>query len=118
MLTNISSMGVGPSWATCGDYTVTFTAYNTDHPDGVSTNLVVHVAPIRPMLTPGTLTSGGFTLSFTAQQNATYVVEQTGDLTPPVVWQPVTTVNGQGAPVQVTDGQAINAARFYRVRTH
>ena len=40
VLTNGSST-VWYSWTNAGDYIVTFTAFNADHPIGVSTNLLV-----------------------------------------------------------------------------
>jgi hypothetical protein len=118
IITNLSLLAVGHTWTNSGDYTVTFTAFNTDHPDGVSTNLMLHVAPlVPPNITTGGLNGSSFSLSFMAQPGIQYVVEQATNLTPPVIWQTVATVYGQGKLAQVTDTGATNAARFYRARS-
>jgi hypothetical protein len=60
--------------------------------------------------------NGSVTLSFVGVPDYTYLVEATLDLTPPVVWTPVSTntadINGLW---QFTDTQATNyTQRFYR----
>ena len=96
---------------------MTFTAYNADNPTGVSTNLVLHVVPlISPQMSTGGLSGTNFSLSFHGQPGVTYVVEQTTNLIPPVTWQTVQSVLSTGALMQVTDNQATNDMRFYRVR--
>jgi hypothetical protein len=115
--TNLSYLA-SHSWTTPGDYAVTFTAFNADNPGGVSTNMVVHVAPLElPQLTVGGLSGTNFSLSFPGQPGVTYVVEQTTNLVAPVTWQTVQSLLSTGALMQVTDTRATNAIRFYRVRT-
>lgn len=118
VITNASYTFIGHIWTNSGDYTVTFTAYNADYPAGVSTNVVLHVVPLAPpTITVGGLNGTNFSLSFPGQPGASYVVEQTSDLTPPVVWKTVASVNANNTNLlQVTDTKATNASRFYRVR--
>jgi len=118
VITNASYTFVGHSWTNSGDYTVTFAAYNADYPDGISTNVVIHVVPVAsPTISAGGLNGTNFSLSFPGQPGATYVVEQTSDLTPPAVWKTVASFNANTTNLlQVTDTKATNASRFYRVR--
>jgi hypothetical protein len=118
LLTNASCFNTSYAWTNPGDYTVTFSAYNTDYPDGVSTNLTVQVLPLAPPpVWVGGFDGSNFSLSFPGQPGLTYVVEQTTNLAAPVLWQPVTSLFSTGSVLQVTDPQATNAAQFYRVRT-
>jgi hypothetical protein len=115
--TNLSSLTFH-TWTNPGDYLVTFTAYNTDNPGGVSTSLPVHVIPLlAPQLTASSLIGTNFTLTFPGQPGVTYVVEQATNLAPPVTWRSVQTLISTGALMQVTDTKATNAMRFYRTRT-
>ncbi len=114
--TNLSALTFH-TWTNPGDYLVTFTAYNTDNPGGVTTNLQVHVAPlVSPELAASGFSSNRFTLSFPGQAGITYVVEQTTNLAPPINWQPVQTLISTGDLIEVTDPKATNAMRFYRTR--
>ena len=116
-LTNASYLA-SHSWTNPGDYLVTFTAFNSDNPAGVSTNLSVHVAPlIAPLLTGMVRTPTNFSLRFAGQAGVTYIVERTANLAQPVAWQIVQTLFSDGGPVQARDAAATNAALFYRVRT-
>lgn len=106
------------AWTTPGTYTVTLTAYNGDHPNGVSAQATVEVQPwLPPQLGVGGLHNGKYTLSFTSQIGLTYVVEQTTNLTPPIAWQPVQTIPGTGGLIQLTNSSVTGPMRFYRVRT-
>jgi hypothetical protein len=117
IFTNLSYLA-SHAWTDPGDYTVTLTAFNADNPEGVSTNLIVHVVPlVSPQLSAGGLSGTNFSLSFPGQPGVTYVVEQTTNLVPPVTWQTVQSVLSTGAWMQITDTRATNAMRFYRVRT-
>ena len=101
-----------------GDYTVTFAAFNTDHPGGVSTNLTVHVLPLNPpRLQFVTMGTNGFQFQLLGQQGAVYYVQVTTNLTSPVTWQNLRTVfaNSDGM-IQVSDPVSTDAARFYRVQ--
>ncbi|MCO5052754.1 MAG: PKD domain-containing protein [Verrucomicrobiae bacterium] len=115
--TNLSYQ-TGYAWATPGTYTVTLTAYNADHPSGVSAQATVEVQPwLSPQLGVGAWRNGQYTLSFTSQFGLTYVVEQTTNLTPPITWQPLQTVPGTGGLIQLTNSSAAGPMRFYRVHT-
>jgi hypothetical protein len=117
VLTNLSYV-TSHVWPNPGEYPVTFTAYNADNPDGITTNLLVRVVPlVPPPLTAEGLNGTNFSLSFPGQSGVTYLIEQTTNLVPPVTWQTVRTILSTGALMQVTDPRATNAMRFYRVRT-
>ena len=112
------SWSTAHSWTNPGDYTVTFAAFNLDHPAGVSTNLVVHVLPmISPTLAIGGLSGTNFHFSFPSQPGVIYNIDQTTNLTPPVTWQFAGSWFGDGTIIQFTDTQATNNSRFFRVRT-
>jgi len=116
-LTNVSQLGVFHSWTSPGDYVVTFTAYNADHPAGVSTNVIVQVVPLIPVtLLPAGLSQTNFSLSFTGQPGVSYVVEQTTNLSSPIIWVTVKSVFSTGNLIEITDTKATNSARFYRAR--
>ena len=105
-------------WTAPGDYSVVFTAYNPDNPEGVFTNLLVHVLPLDPpWLEPAafSLSPNGFQFEFLGQSNATYTVQVATNLLPPVVWQDLQTITGTGGVVQITDASATNGMSFYRV---
>jgi len=105
------------TWTNPGDYTVVFSAFNTDNPGGVATNLLIHVVPLQPPLLSVDRLSGLFNLRFEGQAGVTYVVEQTTNLVAPVIWQTVKVLTGTGGIVQVADPGATNGSRFYRTRT-
>jgi hypothetical protein len=118
VLTNVSLLTTSYAWTNAGDYTVTFSAYNTDNPAGVSTNVVITVVPLlAPALSTGPVVGNSFNLSFFAQPLVSYIVEQTTNLAPPISWQSVGNVFGQDNTVQITDTSATNTMRFYRVRS-
>ncbi len=107
---------VGHSWSMPGDYTVAFTAYNADNPNGVATNLVLKVVPPTPPVLTVTPGSNTLTLVFPAQLSVWYVVEQTTNISPPATWQTMNTVLGSGGPLAVS-ASTTNEMRFFRVRT-
>jgi hypothetical protein len=110
---------VSHQWTNTGDYTVTFTAYNTDNPGGVSTNLLVHVLPVMsPQLQSATLASSAFQFQFTGQVGATYTIQFATNLAPPVYWQTLQTIrNSVDGVCQISDsGVSSNTTRFYRVQ--
>jgi hypothetical protein len=114
--TNLSALTFH-TWTNPGDYLVTFTAFNTDNPAGVSTSLIVHVVELAaPQLTASGMNSNNFTLAFPGQAGITYVVEQATNLAPPVTWQTVQTLISTGSVMQVTDTKVTNSMRFYRTR--
>jgi hypothetical protein len=104
-------------WTNAGDYTVTFTAYNSDIPGGVSANLLVHVVPLElPQISAGPFSETSFTLTFPGQPGVSYDIERATNLIPPVVWQRLTTRLSDGSVIQYTDTKATNAVQFYRTR--
>src|SRR5262249_24454151 len=116
-LTNTALLGLGHSWTNVGDYSVTFTAFNTAYPQGVSTNLMVHVIPlVSPTMTGRGLDPNRFSVQFTGRAGLTYALEQTTNLVPPAVWTTVGYQFSTGGVSKITDSQATNAMRFYRVR--
>jgi hypothetical protein len=105
-------------WTNTGDSFVTFTAYNTDNPGGVSTNMLVHILPPNPpQLRSTVMASNAFQFQFTGQAGATYYLQIATNLAPPVYWQTLQTIyNSTGGMCQISDfGAGGNAARFYRV---
>jgi hypothetical protein len=106
------------NWMNPGDYTVTFTAYNLDNPNGVSTNVLIHVlARVPPTLTFG-VTGGVFTVSCPTIPGLFYVAQQATNLAPPITWQTIGQTYSVGNPFQFTDPNATNGARFFRVYMH
>jgi hypothetical protein len=105
------------SWTNAGDYTVIFTAYNIDHPSGVSTTQVIHVLPINPPpLQSPLIVSNLFQFQFAAQVGANYIVQYATNLAPPVNWLPLQSFyNSLGGVMQIQDPAPTNASRFYRV---
>jgi hypothetical protein len=117
VLTNLTAMSLGRRWTNPGDYTVTFTAYNSDNTNGVSASIVVHVIPlIKPTVSSFNLSGTNFTLNFMPQQSVNYYVERATNLVPPIVWQMISNVYGATNLTVVIDKNATNATRFYRVR--
>ena len=113
-----SGSSVTHQWTNAGDSFVTFTAYNTDNPGGVSTNLLVHIlSPNPPQLQFPLMTSNAFQLQFTGQASANYYVQVATNLAAPAYWQTLQTFyNSTGGMYQILDSGALtNAARFYRV---
>jgi hypothetical protein len=122
----VTNVGVNAShtWTNAGDYTVTFTAYNSDYPSGVSTDLTIHIAPFPvPQLQSAIWTTNGFQFQFLGVTNPSYIVQYTiqyaTNLATTVAWQTLQNVfyyyyYGGNNLVQITDSQT-NAVRFYRV---
>jgi hypothetical protein len=114
-----AGLGISHQWTNTGDFFVTFTAYNTDNPGGVSTNLLVHVlSPNPPQLQSAVMASNAFQLKFTGQASATYYVQVATNLAPPTYWQTLQTIyNSTGGVDQISDiGAGSNTTRFYRVQ--
>ena len=104
------------AWTNAGDYTVTCTAYNNDNPSGVSGDVLVHVLPlIQPLIETPCVANNRFQFQFTGQSNATYVLQITTNLAPPIAWQTLQTLSCTGGVVQATDPAATNMTQFYRV---
>jgi hypothetical protein len=117
LLTNQSVFTTPHVWTNAGNYHVSFTAWNADHPGGVSTNLTLQVVPlVSPQIESPTVASNSFTLSFQGQPGVRYYVDQATNLVPPVVWTTVQSAFSTGQVMQVTDTAATNDMRFYRVR--
>jgi len=117
VLTNVTRLAVDRTWAEPGLYTVTCTAYNADHPAGVSASTNLLVLPLAaPALTPGTFANGAFSFMFPTQPAVNYSVYYATSLTPPVTWTFLGGAYGDGNPASVVDSAATSATRFYRVR--
>jgi hypothetical protein len=105
-------------WTTPGDYSVVFTAYNTDNPGGVSTNLVITVLPIAaPALETLPISPSApsyFHFKFDGQFQAVYTIQKATNLAAPIVWTDLQTITSTGGVVNVVD-RATNAAGYYRV---
>ena len=116
IVTNIGAAS-GHRWTNWGDYTVTFTAYNNDNPASVSASTVIHVQPlITPQLLSARMLDGTFQFAFTGQAGASYIVQYTTNLSPPLSWQTLQTIYmSNGGLTQITDPNTTNTARFYRV---
>jgi hypothetical protein len=106
-------------WTNSGDFPVTVTVFNNDNPGGVCASLWVHVEPLLPtqIQTPS-LQTNGFWFQFATQTNATYTIQYSTNLSPPVTWQTLQTIyyNNQ-TTIQVLDPASTNESRFYRVLT-
>jgi hypothetical protein len=106
-------------WTNTGDSSVTFTAYNTDNPGGVSTNLVVHILSLDPpQLQSAGMASNAFQFQFTGQAGATYYIQVATNLAPPAYWQTLQTMysSTDGVCLISDFGAVSNATRFYRVQ--
>jgi hypothetical protein len=106
-------------WTNTGDYSVVFTAYNTDNTGGVSTNLLVHVLPlVQPWLQPASLSvssPGSFQFQFNGQADAIYTVQVATNFIPTIVWQDLQTITSTGGVVQITVANATNVVSLYRI---
>ena len=115
----VTNSGVACShvWTNVGNYVVTFTAYNTDNPAGVSTNTLIHVLlPDVPQLQSPVLLTNGFQFQFAGEWNANYTIQYTTSLASPVTWQTLQTIIWNVNNVlQISDSAPTNTARFYRV---
>lgn len=103
-------------WTNAGVYEVAFTAYNNDHPAGVTTNLLVYVnLPVVPTIGSASMPGGGLQFQFTTESNVNYTVQYATNLAPPIAWQTLTTIlYPTGQVVQIND-PATNDARYYRL---
>jgi hypothetical protein len=104
-------------WTNAGNYDVVFTAYNTNHPTGISASMLVHVASVSPpQLQAPSVLSNGFQFQFNGQVTANYVVQYATNLTPPVTWLTLQSMDDStGGVYQIQDAPPTNAVRFYRV---
>jgi hypothetical protein len=118
VLTNVSLTSTTHMWTKADDYWVTFTAYNGDHPNGVSTSFLVPVLPLEPPILATQLNGTNLTLSFSAMPTVIYAVEETTNLTPPISWQWIRTlVSGSSNNVTVSVPFSLALpSRFYRLR--
>jgi len=114
-VTNVSTLTPSHTWANPGTYPVTFTAYNSDHPDGVSVTKQINVVPlVVPSLTVEPIESGlRFTLP--SQTGLIYSIEATPQLSP-AEWQTVRTVTADGSSTVIELPKPADEMMFYRVR--
>ncbi|HEY4416576.1 MAG TPA: hypothetical protein VGO57_12880 [Verrucomicrobiae bacterium] len=115
--TTATNSGAWHTWTNSGDYTVSFTVYNNDNPSGVSSDIVMHVEPLKvPQIQSMTWMTNQFQFQFIAQTNANYFIQFTTNLESPVAWQMLQNIYySPGGTIQISDPAATNAARFYRV---
>jgi hypothetical protein len=115
----VSNTGNGAihAWTNAGNYTVTYTAFNNDYPQGVTGSLpVVVVQPALPQLQIAMLTTNGIQFEFAGQFSVNYTVQYATNLVPPVTWQTLQTIAGYyDGTLKITDPAITNGARFYRV---
>jgi hypothetical protein len=103
-------------WTAPGDYTVNLTAYNTDNPNGVSTNMTVHIFPLeQPLLKPVEVSADGFHFQFIGQSDANYTIQYTTNLIPPVTWNWIQFYSGTDGVMDVITPASSDGTRFYRV---
>lgn len=73
------------------------------------------VPPNATQLSVVERSEGAFALSFPTEADRKYVLEFTEALLSPI-WKPLSTIQGDGTRVVITDPRATNHQRFYRVR--
>ena len=114
--TNVGS-SANHVFSQAGDFPVTFTVYNLDHPNGVSATILVHVqALLQPQIQSPYLMTNAFQFQFAGQASETYFVEYTTNLAPPVVWTTLKQVfTRTDALIPITDAANTNEARYYRI---
>lgn len=100
----------------------TLTAVATDNLSATATNTIsitVNEPPPPPLqiVVNPTFQPGSFGLSFLTQTGLVYTVEFTTNLNP-VNWFTLTNFPGDGSVAHVTDSDATNAGRYYRVGAH
>ena len=74
------------------------------------------VAANELVLSSPALNQYGFNFAFTSTAGLSNVVEYADSLTPPVAWQTLTNLPGNGALIQVLDPLGGKPQRFYRIR--
>jgi hypothetical protein len=74
------------------------------------------VAANQLILSSPVSNQNGFNFAFASTAGLSNVVEYADSLTPPVLWQTLTNLPGNGALIQVVDPVAGRPQRFYRVR--
>ncbi|HLH52960.1 MAG TPA: immunoglobulin domain-containing protein [Verrucomicrobiae bacterium] len=114
-LTNLgdSSLHV---WTNFGDYVLTATVFNADHPEGVSAKLPLHVAALAsPQINSQLWQSNNFAFQFAAQPLVFYEIQYATNLSPPISWQTIQRFYGTQQLYQITNAVGTGSAGFYRV---
>jgi hypothetical protein len=116
VLTNTGS-SVSHVWTNVGDYALTCTVFNLEHPEGVAASVPVQILPLmHPVLDAAVFSNGAFQFEFSAQEGAEYTIQYATNLLPPINWRTLQRIlYSDGGITQITDGEATNVARFYRV---
>jgi hypothetical protein len=116
VLTNTGS-SVSHVWTNVGDYALTCTVFNQEHPEGVAASVPVQILPLmHPVLDAAVFSNGALLFEFSAQEGAEYTIQYATNLLPPINWRTLQRIlYSDGGITQITDGEATNVARFYRV---
>lgn len=77
---------------------------------------VTLVAAHDPQLSAPTFSGGRYDFTFNTTTGLSYLVEYAVSLTPPVLWQTLTNIVGNGLSVSVIDPAPPGPQRFYRAR--
>jgi len=117
-VTTNAGYAVSHYYTNTGAYNVEFTAYNDDHPAGVSTNLMINVVPLNPpQLQSLSVLSNVLQFQFVGQVGANYAAQYTTNLTPPVNWATLQSIfDSDGRVYQIQEAIVTNEPRFYRVQ--
>ncbi|HLP78625.1 MAG TPA: PKD domain-containing protein, partial [Candidatus Paceibacterota bacterium] len=112
-LTNSSFIGYSHAWTNAGSYNVTFMAYNSDHPEGVSTGKTIEVVPLAAPNIIANSTGTGLNLKFSTQPGLVYAIEQATNMVPPVTWSHVGYAYSTNDFFELFIPGATNSAGFY-----
>jgi hypothetical protein len=119
--TVVTNMGdsTAHTWTNPGDYLLTATVFNADHPEGVSTNLLLHLAALAsPQVQSPLLVSNSFDFQFMTQPSVFYTIQYATNLVSPIAWQTIQTFYSTSTNLlyQITNSAGTNSIGFYRVR--
>src|SRR5262249_9771714 len=99
-----------------GEYLMTLTAYNTDHPGGVTASVPIHIVALNQPVIQITHQANGYQLNIFGQADARYFFQYATNLSPSA-WQTLQTTLGTKGPIQFFDPAPSDVLRFYRAFT-